>query len=96
MRVRLAEDIDIATASAAEHGGDDRRHRPAGPRLTKVLAQPARLPKRRLSIRRTLHLAMGTGGVPFRIVTEPAPPPRPDIVVLADVSGSVRRSPGSP
>jgi uncharacterized protein with von Willebrand factor type A (vWA) domain len=27
--------------------------------------------------------------VPFRIGTEPAPPPKPEIVVLADVSGSV-------
>ena len=32
---------------------------------------------------------MGTGGVPFRLVTEPLPPPRPEIVVLADMSGSV-------
>jgi hypothetical protein len=32
---------------------------------------------------------MGTGGVPFRIGTEQAPPPKPEIVVLADVSGSV-------
>ncbi len=42
-----------------------------------------------VSVRRTLHLAMGTGGVPFRVGTEPAPPPRPEFVVLADVSGSV-------
>jgi uncharacterized protein with von Willebrand factor type A (vWA) domain len=32
---------------------------------------------------------MGTGGVPFRIGTEQAPPPKPEIVVLCDVSGSV-------
>jgi uncharacterized protein with von Willebrand factor type A (vWA) domain len=36
-----------------------------------------------------MQRAMGTGGVPFRLVTEPARPPRPEIVVLADMSGSV-------
>src|SRR5262249_56037495 len=58
-------------------------------RLTHILARLAIRRKRKLSIRRTIHLAMGTGGVPFRLVTEPARPPKPEIVVLADMSGSV-------
>jgi uncharacterized protein len=88
MRVRLAEDVNIANASAAEHEAMLVSIGPLAHRLTKILAQQA-YRKRRLSVRRTLHLAMGTGGVPLRLATEPAPPPRPDIVVLADVSGSV-------
>jgi uncharacterized protein with von Willebrand factor type A (vWA) domain len=88
MRVRLAEDVDIATASAAEQEAMLGSIGPLAHRLSKILAQQE-FRKRRLSVRRTLHLAMGTGGVPFRIGTEQAPPPKPEIVVLCDVSGSV-------
>ena len=88
MRVRLAEDVDIATASAAEQEALLSSIGPLAHRLSKILAQQE-FRKRRLSVRRTLHLAMGTGGVPFRIGTEQAPPPKPEIVVLCDVSGSV-------
>ena len=88
LRVRLAEDVDIATASAAEQEAMVASIGPLAHQLSKLLAhQEFRRP--RLSIRRTLHLAMGTGGVPFRIGTEPPPPPKPEIVVLCDVSGSV-------
>jgi uncharacterized protein len=89
MRIRLAQDVNIANASAAEHEEMLASIGPLSQRLTKILAQQAAYKKRRLSVRRTLHLAMGTGGVPFRVATEPAPPPRPEFVVLADVSGSV-------
>ncbi len=89
MRVRLAEDIDIVTASAAELAAMTEAIGPLVQRLTYVLAQLAVHRKRKLSIRRTLHESMGTGGVPFRLVTEPARPPRPEIVVLCDMSGSV-------
>ena len=89
MRIRLAQDVDIANASAAEQEAMLASIGPLAQRLSKILAQQAAYKKRRLSVRRTLHLAMGTGGVPFRLATEPAPPPRPDFVVLADVSGSV-------
>lgn len=88
LRIRLAEDVDIATASAAELDAVVAAIGPLAHRLSKILAQQE-FRKRRLSLRRTLHLAMGTGGVPFRIGTEPARPPKPEIVVLADVSGSV-------
>ncbi|HXW88343.1 MAG TPA: VWA domain-containing protein [Streptosporangiaceae bacterium] len=88
MRVRLAQDVQIATASPAELDAVVAAIGPLAHRLSKILAQQE-FRKRRLSVRRTLHLAMGTGGVPFRIGTESAPPPKPEIVVLADVSGSV-------
>lgn len=88
MRVRLAQDVEIASASAAELAAMTASIGPLAHQLSKILAQQE-FRKRRLSVRRTLHLAMGTGGVPFRIATEPAPPPKPEIVVLCDVSGSV-------
>jgi uncharacterized protein with von Willebrand factor type A (vWA) domain len=89
MRVGLAEHADIGTASAAEREEMAAAIAPIARQLTKVLARKSLHRKRRLSIRRTVRRAMGTGGVPFRLVTDPAPPPRPDIVVLADMSGSV-------
>jgi uncharacterized protein len=88
LRVRLAEDVDIATASAAEQEAMVASIGPLAHQLSKLLAQQE-FRRPRLSIRRTLHLAMGTGGVPFRIGTERPPPPKPEIVVLCDVSGSV-------
>jgi len=89
MRVGLAEDVDIATASATELAAMTQAISPLVQRLTHVLAQLALHRKRKLSIARTLHKSMGTGGVPIRLVTEPARPPKPEIVVLADMSGSV-------
>jgi len=89
MRVGLAQDVDIVSASAAELAAMTAAIGPLAQRLTHVLAQLATYRKRKLSIRRTLHRAMGTGGVPFRLATEPARPPRPEIVVLCDMSGSV-------
>jgi uncharacterized protein len=89
MRVGLAENADIGTASAAEREEMAAAIAPIARQLAKVLARKSLHRKRRLSIRKTVRRAMGTGGVPFRLVTDPAPPPRPDIVVLADMSGSV-------
>jgi uncharacterized protein with von Willebrand factor type A (vWA) domain len=88
MRVELPEDMDIVTASAAEQRAMAAVIGPLAQRLTYVLARLA-VRRRTLSIRRTMQRAMGTGGAPFRLVTEPARPPRPEIVVLADMSGSV-------
>lgn len=89
MRVELPEDMDIVTASAAEQRAMAAAIGPLAQRLTYVLARLAVRRRRTLSIRRTMQRAMGTGGVPFRLMTERARPPRPEIVVLADMSGSV-------
>ena len=43
-----------------------------------------------LSVRRTLRRNMGWGGVPARLVFRSLKPDRPDVVVLCDVSDSVR------
>jgi uncharacterized protein with von Willebrand factor type A (vWA) domain len=89
MRVRLPEDTDIGTASAAEQEAMSTAIAPLARQLTRVLARQPAYRRRKLSIRSTLRRSMSSGGVPFRIMTEPARPPRPEIVVLCDVSGSV-------
>lgn len=89
MRAGLPEDADIASASAAELEAIAGAIGPLAQRLALVLNRQAAYRKRKLSIRGTLRRAMGSGGIPFRLVTEPARPPRPDLVVLCDVSGSV-------
>jgi uncharacterized protein len=89
MRVGLAQDVDVAGASAAELEAMAGAIGPISQQLTQALNRQTAYRKRRLSMRGTLRLAMGSGGIPFRLATEPARPPRPDIVVLCDVSGSV-------
>jgi uncharacterized protein with von Willebrand factor type A (vWA) domain len=57
----------------------------------------ARLSRRRkvrrrgkLSVRRTLRKNLSTGGEPYKLVFRARRPERPEIVVLCDVSDSVR------
>jgi uncharacterized protein len=89
MSVQVAEDIDIASASAIQVREIAAVVAPLAQRLTRMLARRDVLGKRRLSVRGTLHKSMGTGGVPFRLASYPPRPPRPEIVVLCDMSGSV-------
>jgi hypothetical protein len=89
MGVQVAEDIDISSASAAEVRQIAAAVAPLAHQLTRILARQTMTRKRKLSIRRTLHRSMGTGGVPFSLATARPRPPRPAIVVLCDMSGSV-------
>jgi uncharacterized protein len=89
MGVQVAEDIDISSASAAEVRQIAAAVAPLAHQLTRILARQAATRKRKLSIRRTLHRSMSTGGVPFSLATARPRPPRPAIVVLCDMSGSV-------
>jgi hypothetical protein len=89
MSVQVAEDIDIASASAVQVREIAAVVAPLAQRLTRMLARRDVIGKRRLSVRGTLHKSMGTGGVPFRLASYPPRPPRPEIVVLCDMSGSV-------
>ncbi len=89
MDVRLAQDIDISGSSAAQSRQMAAAVAPLAQHLARILARQAIARPSRVSIRGTLRRAMGTGGVPFSIVTVPPRPPRPEIVVLCDMSGSV-------
>jgi uncharacterized protein with von Willebrand factor type A (vWA) domain len=58
--------------------------------LANRLAQPRRAGAgQRIDLRKTLHRAHATAGVPVRLVRKKPRPKRPDLVVLCDVSGSV-------
>jgi uncharacterized protein len=89
MGVQLAEDMDISTSSAAQFRQIAAAVGPLAQHLARILAGQAAARPSRVSIRGTLRRATGTGGVPFSIVTAPPRPPRPEIVVLCDMSGSV-------
>jgi uncharacterized protein with von Willebrand factor type A (vWA) domain len=89
MSVQLAEDMDISTSSAAQFRQVAAAVAPLAQHLARILASQAAARPSRVSIRGTLRRATGTGGVPFSIVTAPPRPPRPEIVVLCDMSGSV-------
>jgi hypothetical protein len=89
MGVQLAEDMDISTSSAAQFRQIAAAVGPLAQHLARILASQSAARPSRVSVRGTLRRAMGTGGVPFSIVTAPPRPPRPEIVVLCDMSGSV-------
>jgi hypothetical protein len=89
MGVQLAEDMDISGSSAAQSRQIAAAVAPLAQHLARILARQAAARPSRISIRGTLRRAMGTGGVPFSVVTAPPRPPRPEIVVLCDMSGSV-------
>jgi hypothetical protein len=89
MGVQLAQDMDISGSSVAQSRQIAAAVGPLAQHLARILASQAATRRSRVSIRGTLRRAMGTGGVPFSIVTAPPRPPRPEIVVLCDMSGSV-------
>jgi uncharacterized protein with von Willebrand factor type A (vWA) domain len=90
MRRPLAEDIDLTTATR-----DDlqRMERAVQPLTRKLAARVARRRRSglegRLDVRRTVRRSLSTGGVLAEPRFRKPRPGRPDILVLADVSGSV-------
>ena len=89
MRVQLAQDLDISGSSTIQSRQIAAAVAPLAQHLARILAAQTHTRRRRVSVRGTLRRAMGTGGVPFSLVTDPLRPPRPEIVVLCDMSGSV-------
>ncbi len=90
VRRPLVEDIEFMHASRAELA---EMRRALGP-LTRVLA--ARLARRRrherrgpLDFRATIRRSLSSGGVPLELRFRAPHPAKPELVVLADVSGSV-------
>jgi uncharacterized protein with von Willebrand factor type A (vWA) domain len=90
LRAPLPEDVDFLSAS----GKDAAAIREALKPLARKLA--ARLARRRrshrdapLDFRATLRKSLSTGGIPVQLVHRKPHPARPDLIVLADISGSV-------
>ena len=71
MGVQLAQDMDISGSSAAQSRQIAAAVGPLAQHLARILASQAAARPSRVSIRGTLRRAMGTGGVPFSVVTAP-------------------------
>ncbi|GAA3391462.1 VWA domain-containing protein [Cryptosporangium minutisporangium] len=90
LRTPLPEDVAFLTASAKEIARLREIVDPLARVLAARLAQRRRhRPTHRPDVRRTVRRALSTGGVPATVVYRPPRPPKPRLVVLADVSGSV-------
>jgi uncharacterized protein len=89
MHVQLAQDMDISASSVAQSRQIALAIAPLSQHLAHLLASRSHTRHSKVSVRGTLRRAMATGGVPFSIAMAPPRPPRPEIVVLCDMSGSV-------
>jgi uncharacterized protein len=90
VRAGMPDDVDFLTASTR----DVRQLASVLQTLPARLERQLRLaggrpPSGRLDARATMRSSMSTGGVPVRPVFHPRPAPKPDLIVLADISGSV-------
>jgi uncharacterized protein len=90
VRRPLPEDVDFLHASREDLAALQRSLRPLARRMAARLARRRRLGRHgRLDYRRTLRRSLSTGGVPADPRFRRPHPHKPEIVVLADVSGSV-------
>lgn len=90
LREALPEDVDFLTASTREIAALEELLRPLPQQLASAVASKRRHHgHRHLDFRRTIRSSMSTGGVPVEPRCRPPHPPKPELVVLADISGSV-------
>jgi uncharacterized protein with von Willebrand factor type A (vWA) domain len=90
VRETLPEDIDVMHANREEMAQLERALRPLSRKLAARLARRRRRRHRGpIDLRHTLHSSLSTGGVPIDVRFKPPRPAKPEIVVIADVSGSV-------
>jgi uncharacterized protein with von Willebrand factor type A (vWA) domain len=90
LRTPLPEDVSFLNASAAQIASLRETVGPLAQMLAAQLAQRRRhRPSVRVDLRRTVRGALSTGGVPAEVKFRPPRPPKPRLVVLADISGSV-------
>jgi uncharacterized protein with von Willebrand factor type A (vWA) domain len=88
--LKLPEDTEIMHASREELAELERVIAPLATKLAAKLQRRHRSKRPgRLDVRRTIRASLSTGGVPLVPVTERARPMRPEVFLLADVSGSV-------
>ena len=90
LRRPLPEDMDFLTSSGEQVTAMRAVLDPLARRLAGGLAEKRR--HRRtgaLDFRRTMRESMSTGGVPVRLIFRKPHPAKPELIVLADISGSV-------
>ena len=90
LRRPLVEDADLVHATRAELAEIERIIHPLARKLGSRLAQRRKRGRRgRLDVRRTIRRSLSTGGVPVEPQFRVPRPAKPELFVLADVSGSV-------
>lgn len=90
VRRPLPEDIDVMHANREEMAQLERALRPLSRKLAVRLARRRRRRRRGpVDLRRSVRSSLSTGGVPLDLQFKPPRPNKPEIVVIADVSGSV-------
>jgi uncharacterized protein with von Willebrand factor type A (vWA) domain len=88
--LRLPEDVEIMHASRDELRELRRVVTPLAVKLTAKLERQHRARSAgRLDFRATIRRSLSTGGIPLDPITRDDRPMRPEVVLLADVSGSV-------
>jgi uncharacterized protein len=89
-RERQLEDVDFLGANAGQLRELRQAVRPLARKLAARAAQKRRLKRRgRLDVRRTVRRSLSSGGVPVDPAFRAVRASKPDLYVLADVSGSV-------
>ncbi len=90
VRKTLPEDLDVMHANREELAQLERALRPLSRKLATRLARRRRRRRRGpVDLRHTVRRSLSTGGVPLDLRFKPPRPAKPEIVVIADVSGSV-------
>jgi len=90
VRKPLPEDLDVMHANREEMAQLERALRPLSRKLAVRLARKRRRRRRGpVDLRHTVRRSLSTGGVPLDVRFKPPRPTKPEIFVIADVSGSV-------
>lgn len=90
VRETLPEDVDVMHANREEMEQLERALRPLSRKLAVRLARRRRHRRRGpIDLRHTVRSSLSTGGVPIDVRFKPPRPAKPEMVVIADVSGSV-------
>jgi uncharacterized protein with von Willebrand factor type A (vWA) domain len=90
LRKPLPEDLDFLNATRADAAAIREALKPLARKLASRLARKRRSHRDApLDFRRTMRRALSTGGTPVELVFRRPHPSRPEMVVIADISGSV-------
>jgi hypothetical protein len=90
VRRPLPEDLDVMHANREEMAQLERALRPLSRKLAVRLARRRRRRRRGpVDLRHTVRRSLSTGGVPIDLRFKPPHPAKPEIFVIADISGSV-------
>jgi uncharacterized protein with von Willebrand factor type A (vWA) domain len=90
VRKPLPEDIDVMHATRDEMLQLEKALRPLARKLATRLARRRRRRRRGpVDLRHTVRRSLSTGGVPIDLRFKPPHPAKPEIIVIADISGSV-------